>query len=201
MTQEQAALAVERERAIFDPAPIAELADAVDNCRGYNGRLAELAEYEADFYQHSGHDRETIKASFYQEAHDQIATLFPDDYPFPGVAFFAEYHDDLTELVSQGLRNICSIENGVVRAVVARDDTSLTTIEAALNEDRCGIFEETPVHVFRTDADGTRRELTVIVPERGPDYQGVASLLDMGAEAMAEQEDAKHGADKLRSSP
>jgi hypothetical protein len=174
------------EMAVFNPASVADLAAAVDNCSGYSGHLAERADLEGDFWLHSGHDKEAIEEGFYEEAHDQIATMFPDDYPFPDVAFFTDYHSDLTELVSQGLRNICSYAGDVIRAVVARDGESVTTIEAALNDDRCGIINETPVHVFRTDRDGTRSELTLIVRERGFDYHGVAHLLDQGAEALAE---------------
>jgi hypothetical protein len=100
LTRELATCAADEKRAIFEPAWLSALANAVDNCRGYNGRLAERADYQVEFWQDSGHDPEAIREAFYAQTHDWIATLFPDDYPFPDVAFFADYRNNLTELVA-----------------------------------------------------------------------------------------------------
>jgi hypothetical protein len=181
-------LGAQAERATPDLSAVAALASAIDNCYGYDGRLAERADYEAEFWLHSGHDPDAIKALFYEETRDLIATLFPDDYPCPDVAFFADCRNDPTELVSQGLRNCSSMSGGFIRLVVRHGECS-TTIEAALNEHRCGIRQEAPVHVFQTDAHGRRSDSCLLLPGLTTDYEAAARLLDLAAEEIAEHEE------------
>jgi hypothetical protein len=176
------------ESATPDLSAIAALASAISSCYGYNGRLAERADWEAEFWLHSGHDPDAIKARFYEDTRNLISTLFPDDYPFPDVAFFADYRNDLTELVSRGLRNCSSMSGGLIRLVAPHGKGS-TTIEAALNEHRCGIRQEAPVHVFQTDASDGRSESRLLFPGLTVDYQAAARLLDLAAEEIAEHEE------------
>jgi hypothetical protein len=187
-------LGAQAESATPDLSAIGALASAIDNCYGYNGRLAERADWEAEFWLHSSHDPDAIKALFYEQTRNLIATLFSDDYPFPDVAFFADHRNDLTELVSQGLRNCSSMSGGFIRLAVPHGEGS-TTVEAALNAQRCGIRQEAPVHVFQTDASGGRSESRLLFPGLTVDYQAAARLLDLAAEEIAEHEEQLPSAD------
>jgi hypothetical protein len=166
----------------FDLAPMIDLAYAIGLCLGGCWRLAMESDYQADVHEHSGHDRELARESVYRAAHDQVATMFPADYDFPTVESF-EDGDGLDELVYEGLRNICSVEGSMIRAVVSTDGEVVTTIEAELDGNAEGWKK--PLHVIRTAGDGTREELALILPDY-EHYEVLASLLVEGAEALAE---------------
>ena len=169
----------------LDPAALAELAGYLQVVAS-DWRLAELADYQADFYRHAGHDPDAVRLGVYEETRHAIDLLRPPGMPLPGVDWFADGHG-LADFAIELLRGICSIDGDSFCAHIHRKGDQPITIEVALDEDGFGPMPEAPLRVSRTNPDNSRTQLAMIRPEDGDTYVQLTWLLEEGAEALAEE--------------
>ena len=182
----------------LDLAALAELAGYLEVVAS-DWRLAELADYQADFYRHAGHDPDAVRLGVYEETRHAVDQLLPPGMPLPGVDWFADGHG-LAEFANELLRGICSIDGDSFCAHIHRKGNQPITIEVALDEDGFGPMPEAPLRVSRTNPDNSRTQLATIRPEAGDTYVQLTWLLEEGAEVLAEERMAERGAERCSAS-
>jgi len=115
----------------LDPAALAELAWHLEVVAS-EWRLAELADYQADFYRHAGHNADAVRLAVYDETRHAVNEFLPPDMPLPGVDWFADGHG-LADFAYELLRRICSIDGESFCAQIHRKGDRPITIEVALD--------------------------------------------------------------------
>lgn len=176
------------EVAIFDPDRAIDGLATLQDCWGYRGKLAEVADSYARFHQHTDPDLAESVAYFLERTRDDLVAMFPS-VEFPPIEEFDDGFLDLNELIIAGVRTFASRTDGVIRWIVGEEAGEVMTIEMA-NDDESAIAIDSPVHVFRTTKDGSRQELTLITAEQNPNrsYHELVKLLELADEILAEGE-------------